>query len=44
MNITIYLCEKCKKNEVAIYNVLGDYCLECWEEITTPQITNQRPH
>lgn len=39
MDVLIYICEKCKKSEVEVYNDLGDYCLGCWEDITTPQIT-----
>jgi hypothetical protein len=38
-NISICICEKCKKNEVDVYNVLGNYCLECWQEKTDPALT-----
>ena len=42
MNLTVYICEKCKKNEVEIYNVLGNYCSECWQEETDPAIPSPR--
>jgi hypothetical protein len=41
MDVLIYICEKCKKSEVEVYNVLGDYCLDCWEDITTPDLTKR---
>jgi hypothetical protein len=40
INIPICICEKCKKNEVDVCNVLGNSCLECWQEKTDPALTS----
>ena len=31
------LCDKCKKNEIQIYNEYGDCCIPCWYEMTEPR-------
>jgi hypothetical protein len=38
VNILIMLCQKCKINEVQIWNDCGDYCLSCWVDVTYPEI------
>jgi hypothetical protein len=35
--ITI-LCNGCESNIAEIFQVNGDYCLYCWQEITYPRI------
>ena len=29
-------CERCKKEEAEVFNILGSFCLECWQDITYP--------
>jgi hypothetical protein len=29
-------CDRCKKNEVEIWTDSCCYCVECWQEITSP--------
>ena len=36
-SVTI-LCNSCKSNLAEIFQVNGDYCLHCWQEITYPSI------
>ena len=36
-SITI-LCNSCKSNLAEIFQVNGDYCMYCWQEITYPSI------
>ena len=31
-------CNLCKSNLAKIFQVNGDYCLHCWQEITYPSI------
>jgi len=31
-------CKKCNKEYAEIFNILGDYCAECWNEITHPDV------
>ena len=33
------LCDKCKKNEVQIYNDCCDCCISCWYEMTDPIVS-----
>lgn len=35
------LCDKCKKNEVQIYNDNGNCCLLCWYEMTDPSVSSE---
>ena len=35
----ITLCDKCKKNEVQIYNDNGDCCISCWYDMTDPKVS-----
>ena len=28
--------ERCKKEEAEVFNILGHFCLECWQDITYP--------
>lgn len=32
-------CEKCQQREVDIFNVLGNYCVYCWDEVCHPVVT-----
>ena len=34
------LCNSCKSNIAEIFQVNGDYCLYCWQEITYPKLNN----
>jgi len=34
----IMLCDKCKKNEVQIYNDCCDCCISCWYDMTDPKV------
>ena len=36
---TILLCDKCKKNEVEIFNDNGNCCISCWYDMTDPKIS-----
>jgi hypothetical protein len=36
LNATI--CKHCKNNLAEIFQVDGDYCLHCWQEITCPNV------
>jgi hypothetical protein len=36
LNATI--CKYCKNNLAEIFQVDGDYCLHCWQEITCPNV------
>jgi hypothetical protein len=40
--MTYEKCEVCN-NEVEIFNVLGNYCVDCWDKKTHPEI-NARMH
>ena len=31
-------CDNCKERLAEIFQVNGDYCLECWQELTYPDI------
>jgi len=31
---SICICSKCKNAEVEIWNDCGNYCVNCWQEIT----------
>jgi hypothetical protein len=35
--MTYEKCNLCEK-EVEIFNVLGDYCVDCWDRLTHPNI------
>ena len=35
---TTLLCDRCKKNEVEIYNDNDNYCISCWYGMTDPKI------
>jgi hypothetical protein len=35
------LCDKCKKNEVKIYNDCGNCCLYCWYDMTDPSVSSE---
>gem|GEM_PF-5424704 len=35
---SFFRCKKCKKEEAEVFNILGDYCAECWNEITHPNV------
>jgi hypothetical protein len=32
------LCQGCQEKEAEIFQDNGDYCLECWQDITHPHI------
>ena len=32
------ICQKCKNKLAEIFQVTGDFCTECWMEITHPEI------
>jgi hypothetical protein len=32
------ICKRCKTNLAEIFQVNGDYCLHCWQEITCPNV------
>jgi hypothetical protein len=32
------VCSHCKKNLAEIFQENGDYCLDCWQEITFPNV------
>jgi hypothetical protein len=36
---TRLLCDKCKKNEVEIYNDGCDCCISCWYDMTDPKVS-----
>jgi hypothetical protein len=38
-DMVIILCDKCKKNEVQIYNDCGDCCISCWYDMTDPKVS-----
>ena len=29
-------CDRCKDREAEIFHEQGDYCLSCWQEVTSP--------
>jgi len=31
-------CNRCKDRLSEIFQVNGDYCLECWQELTRPEV------
>jgi hypothetical protein len=31
-------CDNCKERLAEIFQVNGDYCLECWQELTYPDV------
>jgi hypothetical protein len=31
-------CDHCKNKVSEIYQDSGDYCLECWQELTCPEV------
>ena len=31
-------CEFCLQNRAEIFQVTGDYCLQCWQEETHPDV------
>ena len=33
-----FLCDRCKDRSAEIFQVNGDYCLECWQELTYPMV------
>lgn len=33
------LCIKCKDQEAVVFNVLGDYCLGCWQDVTETSVS-----
>ena len=33
------LCDKCKKNEVQIYNDCCNCCISCWYDMTDPKVS-----
>jgi len=35
MDVKVF-CDKCKKNEVQIYNDSGNCCILCWYDMTDP--------
>lgn len=36
------LCQKCKKQFAEVFQVTGDFCLQCWQEETHPEIEANR--
>jgi len=32
-----YLCNSCNDKAADIFQVDGDYCLDCWQELTHPK-------
>ena len=36
---TTLLCDKCKKNEVEIYDDNGNCCISCWYDMTDPKVS-----
>ena len=34
----IISCAICRKGEAAIFQAEGDYCVNCWQEMTHPKI------
>ena len=43
MNIqTIPLCDKCKKNEIEIYNDDANCCISCWYDMTDPKVPTSK--
>jgi hypothetical protein len=32
------ICKHCKNNLAEIFQIDGDYCLHCWQEITRPNV------
>jgi len=38
INEQITVCTVCKMAEAEIYQTTGDYCLNCWQQITEPDI------
>jgi hypothetical protein len=40
MNVKI-LCDRCKQNEVQIYNDNGNCCLSCWYDMTDPSVSSE---
>jgi hypothetical protein len=35
------LCNDCKYRVAEIFQVNGDYCLQCWQEKTYPDVQNK---
>ena len=35
---TITICVHCKTNLAEIFQDNGDYCIQCWQEITFPNV------
>ncbi|HEX6067946.1 MAG TPA: hypothetical protein VFZ05_04020 [Nitrososphaera sp.] len=33
-NIADILCNQCKERPAEIFQVTGDYCIECWQALT----------
>jgi hypothetical protein len=33
-----YYCNHCKENLAEIFQDNGDYCLECWQDLTYPKL------
>jgi hypothetical protein len=31
-------CGYCSENKAEIFQVTGDYCLHCWQEVTHPNV------
>jgi hypothetical protein len=38
---TAPLCNDCKYRVAEIFQVNGDYCLQCWQEKTYPDVQNK---
>jgi hypothetical protein len=32
------MCVACRENEAAIFQAEGEFCLDCWQEITHPKV------
>jgi hypothetical protein len=38
----VLLCQKCRKQAAEIFQVTGDFCLQCWQMATHPDVAPGR--
>jgi len=36
------LCDSCKGNTAQIFQDIGQYCLDCWQKLTYPEVWSKK--